>query len=73
MIVVELMRYWGLGSSRGRGTRAAGWFDDYIHDQGAKHAAIESYILAEGVSGWANAGEEFTKMMDEYREECWRK
>lgn len=59
------------GSSRGRGSRAAGWFEDYLHDQG--NEAMGSYTLLEGIAGWAGAGEEYTRLMDEYQKEHWRK
>jgi len=59
------------GSSRGRGTRAAGWFEDYLRDQG--NEAMGSYILFEGITGWAGAGDEYTRLMDEYQKEHWRK
>ena len=32
-----------------------------------------SYILLEGIAGWASAGEEYTKLMTEYQKEHWRK
>lgn len=30
-------------------------------------------ILVGGIKGWANAGEEFTDMMDDYDAEFWHK
>ena len=57
------------GSSRGRGTRAAGWFDDLIKKQNIP--CIRSAILEGGVAGWAKAGEEYTALMDEYSAEFW--
>ncbi|KEF56314.1 uncharacterized protein A1O9_07895, partial [Exophiala aquamarina CBS 119918] len=62
---------WYCGSSRGRGTRAAGWFQDLIEDQ--KLSGITSAILLEGISGWARAGEEYTSLMDAYEPEPWLK
>ncbi|KAI9872772.1 MAG: hypothetical protein M1830_001208 [Pleopsidium flavum] len=59
------------GSSRGRGTRAAGWFEDYILDRGNEQ--LGSYILAEGIAGWAAAGDEYTSLMDEYQKGHWQK
>jgi len=59
------------GSSKGRGSRAAGWFDDLIHDRNLSN--INSVILLDGVAGWAKAGEDYTKMMDEYDAEGWSK
>ena len=58
------------GSSRGRGTRAAGWFDDLIKKQNVP--GIRSAILEGGVAGWAKAGEEYTAFMDEYSAESWQ-
>ncbi|KAF7502353.1 hypothetical protein GJ744_005994 [Endocarpon pusillum] len=62
---------WYCGSSRGRGTRAAGWFDDMIKEKG--HKSMKSVILLEGVSGWAAAGKEYSDMMDGYEKEVWEK
>ena len=58
------------GSSRGRGTRAAGWFDDYIQKQ--KNPHMKSLTLAEGIKGWSGAGKEYTDLMDGYEERVWR-
>ena len=58
------------GSSRGRGTRAAGWFQDYLDDQGDTQMA--SVILEGGIKGWATAGGEFVKWMDGYDEAVWK-
>ncbi|KAI0875600.1 Rhodanese-like domain-containing protein [Hypoxylon argillaceum] len=60
---------WYCGSSRGRGTRAAGWFNDYIQEQGDKE--MQSVILAGGIKGWATAGEDFVRLMDGYVPEYW--
>jgi arsenical-resistance protein 2 len=57
------------GSSRGRGSRAAGWFSDYVQDQ--NHTKMKSYALEGGIKGWATAGEAFVKMMDEYDASAW--
>ncbi|KAJ4989597.1 hypothetical protein SVAN01_04974 [Stagonosporopsis vannaccii] len=54
----------GLSSSKGRGNRAAGWFADYIADQGDDQ--MKSLALAEGVKGWATAGDEYVQWMMEY-------
>jgi arsenical-resistance protein 2 len=59
-----------LGSSSGRGSRAAVWFADYIKDQ--NDSTVESYVLEEGIMGWATAGEEYMKMMDEYDASVWK-
>jgi arsenical-resistance protein 2 len=57
-------------SSRGRGPRAAGWFADYLLDRG--NTEIQSLVLAEGIKGWAGAGEEYVTLMDDYEEAVWR-
>ncbi|KAL8929091.1 MAG: hypothetical protein Q9172_000634 [Xanthocarpia lactea] len=62
---------WYCGSSRGRGNRAARWFADYTAEKG--DTAMRSYALEEGVKGWALAGEEYVKLMDEYCEAVWTK
>jgi len=60
-----------VGSSRGRGHRAAGWFADYVTEKG--DTVMKSYTLEEGIKGWAVAGEEYVKLMDEYCEAVWTK
>ncbi len=42
---------------------------DYIQDQ--NDAKMESYALAEGIKGWATAGEKYVNMMDEYDASVW--
>ncbi|KAK4995649.1 hypothetical protein LTR66_004576 [Elasticomyces elasticus] len=59
------------GSSRGRGNRAAAWFDDYIQDRG--DSDMNSCALLDGIKGWASADKEFTDLMDEYVEAVWKK
>lgn len=59
------------GSSRGRGTRAAGWFADYLQDQ--HDSSMGSYILMNGIKGWSDAGNEYIEFMDEYQKEPWVK
>lgn len=44
--------------------------DDYIKDQG--NPSIRSFVLCGGIKGWAKAGVEYTKLMDEYQEDAWR-
>jgi arsenical-resistance protein 2 len=58
-----------LASSKGRGNRAAGWFDDYIADQGNKQ--MKSFALLDGVKGWATAGDEYVEWMVEYDAKSW--
>ncbi|KAK5188320.1 hypothetical protein LTR92_011603, partial [Exophiala xenobiotica] len=55
--------------SRGRGTRAAGWFQDLLDD--TKTEGILSAILLEGIGGWVSAGDEYTCLMDEYDSKHW--
>lgn len=62
---------WYCSSSRGRGNRAAGWFADYISDQG--DGDMRSLVLVNGIKGWATAGPEYTEWMDEYDESVWLK
>ncbi|KAL2009691.1 hypothetical protein VTN00DRAFT_5498 [Thermoascus crustaceus] len=57
------------GSSRGRGTRAAGWFADYLEDK--QDSSLKSLVLEGGIKGWASAGAEYTALMDEYDEKVW--
>ncbi|KAH6865997.1 Rhodanese-like domain-containing protein [Alternaria rosae] len=61
---------WYCGSSRHRGLRAAAWMDDYIKEHG--NPSIRSFVLLGGIKGWAKAGVEYTKLMDEYQEDAWR-
>ncbi|KAH8160972.1 hypothetical protein CIB48_g7279 [Xylaria polymorpha] len=53
---------WYCGSSAGRGTRTAAWFNDHIQEQGDEQ--MQSVILAGGIKGWATAGGDFVKFMD---------
>jgi arsenical-resistance protein 2 len=43
--------------------------DDYIKEQG--HTNMKSFMLIGGIKGWASAGSEYTKLMDEYQENAW--
>lgn len=56
-------------SSRGRGTRAAGWFSDYIADHG--NGKMGGLVLLEGIKGWVTTGGEFLEWMDEYDATAW--
>ena len=62
---------WELGSSKGRGTRAASWFADYIEQQG--ETQLRSLVLDGGIKGWAASGQEYTDLMDEYDASVWAK
>jgi hypothetical protein len=66
----ETDQFWRiLASSKGRGNRAAGWFADYIADQGDDQ--MKSLALAEGVKGWATAGDEYVQWMMEHDAKVW--
>ncbi|KAH7120889.1 Rhodanese-like domain-containing protein [Dendryphion nanum] len=56
-------------SSRGRGPRAAGWFNDYIVDQ--SDIEMKSLVMTEGIKGWAGAGPEYVQWMTEYDASFW--
>ncbi|ETI25433.1 hypothetical protein G647_02206 [Cladophialophora carrionii CBS 160.54] len=60
---------WYCGSSKGRGTRACGWFQDLLDDR--QVSGITSAILLDGITGWARAGDEYTRLMEEYDAERW--
>lgn len=59
------------GSSAGRGTRAAGWFADYISEK--QDDRMKSLVLTGGIKGWVAAGREYVEWMDEYEEGVWAK
>jgi len=58
-----------LGSSKGRGTRAAGWFADCINENG--DAEMHSIVLQGGIKAWAQACPEYVDLMDGYVSEIW--
>ncbi|PTB37390.1 uncharacterized protein TrAFT101_011115 [Trichoderma asperellum] len=60
---------WYCSSSRGRGTRAACWFDDYLEEKGDKNT--QSIILLEGVKGWVKGGAEYIDWVDDYDHAHW--
>lgn len=49
----------------------AGWFADYIEEQGDK--VMRSFALEAGIDGWVHAGEDYVKLIDGYREAVWKK
>ncbi|KAK5046906.1 hypothetical protein LTR84_007260 [Exophiala bonariae] len=65
------------GTSRGRGTRTAAWFNDFIEDQRKAGSEsddgfmIQSVILKGGIKGWVNAGEEYQKWMTAFEPDYW--
>ncbi|EHK18290.1 uncharacterized protein TRIVIDRAFT_47227 [Trichoderma virens Gv29-8] len=60
---------WYCSSSRGRGTRAACWFSDYLEEKGDE--SIQSLILLEGLKGWAKGGPEYVNWVDGYEKTYW--
>ncbi|CRL19553.1 Rhodanese-like [Penicillium camemberti] len=62
---------WYCGSSAGRGTRASGWFADYLEDQ--QDTEVKSLVLSGGIKGWAAAGPDYTSLMDGYDASVWTK
>jgi arsenical-resistance protein 2 len=58
------------GSSKGRGTRAAGWFADHIRAQ--NDTTIESSVLEGGIKGWVAAGPEYVELTDGYDASVWK-
>ena len=58
------------GSSMGRGSRAAGWFADYIKEQ--NDTRMESRVLEGGIKGWASSGDEYVTLMDDYDAAAWK-
>jgi arsenical-resistance protein 2 len=58
-------------SSKGRGSRAAGWFADYIVDKADKD--MESIVLTGGINEWVAGGVEFIELVTEYQAEAWTK
>lgn len=69
------------GSSRGRGSRAAGWLADHIAAQekedekenaaGGERSKMQSLALAGGIKEWAAAGDEYVAWMDGYDAAVW--
>jgi len=47
------------------------WFRDLLQDTNVSN--IRSVILTGGITGWANAGDAYTQMMDEYDAKVWQK
>ncbi|GAM88675.1 hypothetical protein ANO11243_067090 [Dothideomycetidae sp. 11243] len=59
------------GSSQGRGTRAAAWFDDLL--QNREVTSVKSVVLLGGIAGWVQAGQDYTDLMDEYNAASWKR
>ncbi|KAK6337890.1 hypothetical protein TWF696_001368 [Orbilia brochopaga] len=62
---------WFCGSSGGRGTRSALWFQDYLDGKG--DTEMKSMIMVGGIKGWVAAGGKFIDNMDEYVTSVWNK
>lgn len=64
------------GSSTGRGSRGAGWLQDYAikvaQEKGLEAPEVTVYALEGGVRGWANAGPEYVEYMEGYNEQYWK-
>ncbi|KAI4127668.1 MAG: hypothetical protein LQ341_006770, partial [Variospora aurantia] len=58
--------------SEERGTRAAGWFDDFIQDRKGSES-VQSLVLEGGITGWANAGPDYVAWMVDYDADFWQK
>lgn len=58
-----------LGSSRGRGNRAAAWFADYLVEQ--HDLEMQSLVLSGGIKGWVAEKGDFVRHMQEYDESKW--
>ena len=67
--VLACLKY-SVGSSRGRGTRAAGLFDDLLNEQ--NETSIRSVTLSGGIKGWVSAGPDYQAYMNEYEEDVWK-
>lgn len=57
------------GSSRGRGNRAAAWFEDHINDNADPE--MRSLALEGGIKGWVAEKGEYLHFMQEYDETKW--
>ena len=58
-----------LGSSRGRGNRAAAWFADYLIER--NDTDMQSLGLVGGIKAWAAEGGEYVQHMQEYDASKW--
>ena len=59
------------GSSNGRAPRCAAWFLEHVRNV-AEDQDMQVMVLEGGVKGWVRGGEQFTGLMDGFREEYWR-
>lgn len=60
-----------IGSSRGRGSRATAWMQDYINEQVGSN--LKSYALEGGIKGWVKTGGKLLGLMNGYEESAWNK
>lgn len=61
------------GSSAGRGTRASGWFADYILEkEGGGAGGMQSLVLEGGIKGWVGAGKEYVEQVVGYEAAAWK-
>lgn len=68
--ITEVIFY--CGSSKGRAPRAASWFQDHINNQHNQSNIMKSYILHEGITGWAmDPTINKDEFMDGYDERVW--
>jgi len=58
-----------VGSSRGRGNRAAAWFADYIKEE--SDDSMQSLVLEGGIKGWVAEKGEYVEYMQDYEESSW--
>jgi arsenical-resistance protein 2 len=58
-----------IGSSRGRGNRAAAWFADHIKEQSDEN--MQSLALEGGIKGWVAEKGRYLQYMQEYDESYW--
>lgn len=58
-----------VGSSRGRGNRAAAWFADYLKD--ISDQDIRSLVLEGGIKGWVGKKGEYLQYVQDYDESKW--
>ncbi|CAD0100643.1 unnamed protein product, partial [Aureobasidium mustum] len=64
---------WYCSSSKGRGSRAASWFADYVAEHDKSDCPIKSVALVQGIKGWVAAGPDFTSRVSEFEAGLWKK
>lgn len=58
-----------VGSSRGRGNRAAAWFADYLKEK--SDPDMQSLVLDGGIKGWVGERGEYLQYVQDYDESKW--